>query len=396
MFLEWLEQKKINEASYRNAMSHVSHAGLSEEGFHRDYEAGVQYIVVTNAVGMLKDALKVAGTEQKINPQEYSTYTISDVQGDQAVGIRSNGGGGKLSGNKTTNLRKKTFNLEDIQEFEITDAIRIDDNMLLVNKNCRYFLAPLPKAIDTVRKLMPMWLQSTKDQVLSTRDDRQDAGMLGLLSGDDGRNQLVRDRMNKGAKEKKDMMWASFGERALRGEDVTSMAVDAAIDDTNGYNALQNPKFQQKLMHLAPALYTQLKLRGQLGPVPPEDALLAKNLRVLDGIARSGRADEIMNGNPEADTITKNPMSIMYAQVLGYRNAAQWLKQRSASGGPDLFARMQAQNQQMAQPAPEPSQGMQQNPEFAKFLAIGAESCFYENICWKRHNDNKLYRRYMP
>ena len=387
MFLDWLEkkQKKILEASTMSRVGmrqYHAQADIDQESFERDQNAGVKYIVITNSIKMLRDLIKAAKTGNPVDPSNYSEFRITNIDGDRATMVRNV--------NQTYSQGvSKVVDLDDIKEFEVTDAFK-DAGIIGQNKN-RYFLSARRKGTeDTLRNLMQKWLSLTTHQVVGDKMSQQDMAMTNFLGGQD----KVKQKLNQGAQGAKDQFWADLGDKAMRGEDVTKLATDAAVDDETGYNALDNDRFHQKLMHIAPALFTQLKLKGVIGDLSAEEAKLVKDLQQIEAVAKAGMADQVLSGNPEVQQAIENPNSVMYAKVLGLWNAANWIESKERSSN-SLFNTLRSMKPAQAEPQPsgmgQPAMGQQSGGPVGLQKLLQGEGTVFESICWKRHNDKRGY-----
>ena len=395
-FTEWL-QNRLSEAAHDRlyARDYQASADISPESFERDQanpDNRVNYVVITNAIGMLRDLIKGARKGGTVVPENYTAFKIESIDGDQVTMTRNT--------NQTYSQgQTKTIPLDAITDFEVTDAFK---DLGMGKNNTRYFLSAARSGVaPRLRELMQKWLELTQHSALgNSKEDRQDAAIGHFLGGD----QALKSKINQGANDAKTEMWKAFDDRASRGEDITKFAMDAAHDDTSGVNRMDSDGFQRFIMAVAPNVYTQLRLNGHIGEVSPDERRLLANLEQVDAVVKSGMADQVLSNNPEVDWITQNPNAVQYAFVMGFPHAANWLRENPNSDV-GFFAKIGQQQQQEPVMRPSDFRGpqsvqtqdqarnpMSQPSPLEKLLQ--GESRLRESMHWRRYNDKKNYKYY--
>lgn len=349
-FQEWLiEQVRVLEEDRRtNVMANDDRVNLDQSSFLQEKQSGIKHWVINNSVAFLRDSLiipterqKLAGTSPQLNPNmpnpmNYSTFEIINIEGD-VVTMKRNVSGTYVQG------KTKQTSLKGLRD--VTDSF---EQMHLGSggKN-RYYInifgagATHSKTSDGLYKT---YMQLTKAQA----SDPQNLHVLNVLGGEERGQQNVKNALNTGAADAKDKMWMDFADRINRGENLTSTLKQALKDEETGTNLLDNPRFVYKLQKMgAENIVDQMKWTGNYGTLTPDESSLLRSLQQIDQLAAKGQT-QVLDQNPQVDSILKNPMTPRIAKVLSLRHLAAYL---DANYGSDLITKIH----QMPQPKTEPS-----------------------------------------
>ena len=375
-FTDWYEKRSLDEGMARLASREFdARTDVSQETFERDQvnpDLKVDYVVITNASKMLRDLIKAAKTGGTVDPDAYTSFRIDSIDGDVVTMSRNT--------NQTySHGQSKTIGIDAIDGFEVTDALQDSG---FGRKGTRYFLSAARKGTaPKLRKLMQDWLALSRHSAIgSDKEDHRMAKMASFFGGD----QAVKDRINSGANDAKSQMFAGFDVRARRGEDVSAAVADAALDDVSGVSRLQDEKFQRFLSKVAPNAYLQLRLKGQIGQISPDEQKLISGLEQIDKVSQSPVAAQVLTNNPNVDSIASNPNAANYAFVLGLTNAANWIRQNS-SGTSSLFNKISNTRQ-----TPVQTQDRVSKPKGLDALLAG-ESALSESIVWRGRQVERVY-----
>ena len=350
-FLEWIQQRtQIEESTGR-----LRRMQMSDYTPDIDPTSGVTYWVINNAGQFLNDVLKMPTAqqlEQGIGPQlrdilpelrKYSLFKISGVEGKTVKMTRS-------TKETYSTGKEKLANIASLRD--VTDSFK-SMGIGKADVNNRYYInisgsRMEPSKID---KMVKAYMNLTRAQAGGgSHEDRQDLAVRNFIGGD----QAVKDRLNQGASDMRDQMWADISLKISAGQNVNQQLKSLLYDDEKGTFLLNNPRFVKKLqINGWDNIIHYAKWSGIAGPLSPEEQTLVKNLQEFNNHIKAGihqTHPEVFENNPMVDMLLKNPNTPYIVQAFNLQGVADYMQEKGAN---DTFQQRMLQQQQMQQPKPQ-------------------------------------------
>lgn len=323
-FSQWLKNQELNEVALKQLASPDTQTTLDEETFQNDRNRGIRHYLINKPGEVLKALIKIPTAKEKLagktyelkanklNPENYKPNQILNIKGNSV----------KWSETTRTGLRLKHSPLHGLKD--ITDAF----DKTFANQNARYHINIFgnnPHLGQQNEDLYAKWLELSKHQLTQDKDERSQLMMKSFLGGTDA----AKAELNKRASEAQSGFWSHLAQRALAGEDVTKLALDAGFDDVKNQNRFYDDQFLDYLKRKnATAVVDQLKLTGKLGPLAKEDKQIVDILNQADRLALL--SPENLNiayqENPEVKSVLDNSNAMNYAKILDLKHIAKWIQ----------------------------------------------------------------------
>ena len=350
-FIEWLQLRtQMIEESTGRLRQQQTHDWTPEITM----DSGVTHWVINNAGQFLKDVLKMPTEgqlaqgigpelrEMQPNLQGYSLFKISGVEGKTVKMTRS-------TKETYSTGKEKLANISSLRD--VTDSFK-SMGIGKADVNNRYYINIAGSRMEPskIDRMVKAYMNLTRAQAGGgSHEDRQDLAVRSFLGGD----QAVKDRLNQGATDMRDQMWATMSERIAAGQNVGQELKSMLIDDEKGL-LLNNPRFVKKLqINGWENIIHYAKWSGLAGPLSPEEQTLVKNLQEFNNHLKAGihqTHPEVFENNPMVDMLLKNPNTPYIVQAFNLQGVSDYMQEKGAN---DMFQQRLRQQQQMQQPQPQ-------------------------------------------